>query len=37
MPTLRHDHTGPADLAAMRQLTARLWSPASRWHVGDVA
>ncbi|MEU6711251.1 GNAT family N-acetyltransferase [Nonomuraea sp. NPDC046802] len=30
-------YEGPEDLRAMQSLTQRLWSPASRWHVGDLA
>ncbi|GIG56372.1 N-acetyltransferase [Longispora fulva] len=33
----RFDYAGPADLRAMQGLAARLWSPRSRWHVGDLA
>ncbi|MCA2220367.1 GNAT family N-acetyltransferase [Nonomuraea aurantiaca] len=31
------DYAGEADLRAMQELTSRLWSPAARWHVGDLA
>ncbi|GAA5081501.1 GNAT superfamily N-acetyltransferase [Thermocatellispora tengchongensis] len=30
-------YRGPADLRAMQDLVSRLWSPASRWHIGDLA
>ncbi|MEV0198254.1 GNAT family N-acetyltransferase [Nonomuraea sp. NPDC050691] len=30
-------YEGPADLRAMQELCSRLWSPRSRWHVGDLA
>ncbi|MDP9869767.1 MULTISPECIES: GNAT family N-acetyltransferase [Streptosporangium] len=30
-------YTGPADLRSMQSLTQRLWSPASRWHAGELA
>lgn len=29
--------TTVADLRAMQELTQRLWSPESRWHIGDLA
>ncbi|MGN9785836.1 GNAT family N-acetyltransferase [Nonomuraea sp. ZG12] len=30
-------YAGPRDLRAMQELTSRIWSPESRWHVGDLA
>lgn len=33
----REEYTGPADLRRMQELVQRIWSPASRWHVGDLA
>lgn len=36
-PVPRHDFTGPEDLRAMQDLTSRLWSPASRFHPGQLA
>ncbi|MGH3446625.1 MAG: hypothetical protein ACRDQA_30380 [Nocardioidaceae bacterium] len=33
----RCDYAGPADLQQMQELAQRIWSPASRWHVGDLA
>lgn len=33
----RRDYTGTGDLRGMQALVQRLWSPQSRWHVGDVA
>ncbi len=33
----RVDYRGPAHLRDMQSLVQRLWSPESRWHVGDVA
>ncbi len=33
----RRDYAGPGDLHAMQRLVQRIWSPRSRWHVGDVA
>ncbi|WP_433517504.1 GNAT family N-acetyltransferase [Nonomuraea sp. CA-143628] len=31
------DYAGETDLRAMQELSSRLWSPAARWHVGDLA
>lgn len=33
----RRDYAGPADLAAMQDLTQRVWCPSRRFHVGDIA
>lgn len=33
----RRGFAGPQDVRAMQALAQRLWSPASRWHVGDLA
>uniref|UniRef100_UPI003F493B8F GNAT family N-acetyltransferase n=1 Tax=Nonomuraea bangladeshensis TaxID=404385 RepID=UPI003F493B8F len=33
----RRDYEGPGDLRAMQDLTRRLWSPESRWHIGGLA
>ena len=33
----RTEHVGAPDLVAMQALVQRVWSPACRWHVGDVA
>ncbi|MFI6790457.1 GNAT family N-acetyltransferase [Nonomuraea sp. NPDC050383] len=30
-------YEGPDDLRAMQELCSRIWSPGSRWHVGDLA
>ena len=30
-------YEGVADLRAMQALTQRIWSPKSRWHIGDLA
>lgn len=30
-------YAGPRGLRAMQELTSRIWSPESRWHVGDLA
>lgn len=30
-------YAGPADLRAMQRLAQRIWSPASQWHIGDLA
>ncbi|MEU9885882.1 GNAT family N-acetyltransferase [Sphaerisporangium sp. NPDC051011] len=30
-------YAGPPDLRAMQELTSRVWTPGSRWHVGDLA
>ncbi|QUF05202.1 GNAT family N-acetyltransferase [Actinosynnema pretiosum subsp. pretiosum] len=30
-------YAGPADLRAMQGLARRIWTPSSRWHVGDLA
>jgi ribosomal protein S18 acetylase RimI-like enzyme len=37
-PTVqRRAYAGPQDVRAMQDLAARAWTPASRWHVGDLA
>lgn len=36
-PYSRRLYTGPADLREMQSLAQRLWSPASRWHPGELA
>lgn len=33
----RRDYVGPEDLRAMQSLAQRVWSPNSRFHVGDIA
>ena len=33
----RKDTSAVPDLAAMQSLAQRVWSPASRWHIGDLA
>jgi ribosomal protein S18 acetylase RimI-like enzyme len=33
----RRAYEGPAALRTMQSLTQRLWSPASRWHIGELA
>lgn len=30
-------YAGPEDLRAMQRLAQRVWSPGSRWHIGDLA
>ncbi|MEV0597341.1 GNAT family N-acetyltransferase [Nonomuraea cavernae] len=30
-------YTGGGDLRAMQELSSRIWSPASRWHAGELA
>jgi ribosomal protein S18 acetylase RimI-like enzyme len=37
MSMRRRDYAGPDDLLAMQRAVQRTWSPASRWHVGDLA
>lgn len=34
---MRRDFTGPSDLSAMQSLASRLWTPASRFHPGQLA
>lgn len=31
------DFTGPDDVRLMQELTQRLWTPSSQWHIGDLA
>jgi GNAT superfamily N-acetyltransferase len=31
------DFEGPADVRRMQELTQRLWTPVSQWHIGDLA
>ncbi|GAA2077993.1 hypothetical protein GCM10009780_13590 [Actinomadura alba] len=33
----RRPYEGAADLRVMQSLSRRLWSPASRWHIGELA
>ncbi len=37
MMITQRDYAGPADLIAMQHAVARTWTPAQRWHVGDLA
>ncbi|MBE1488125.1 GNAT family N-acetyltransferase [Plantactinospora soyae] len=34
---MRRDYDGEADLAELQRFAQRIWSPGSRWHVGDLA
>lgn len=36
-PITRRDYAGPSDFGALLRFTQRIWTPDSRWHLGDIA